>query len=70
MPSSKLTHGGKRSGAGRKPAPFPHFLKKFRATDEERTALTELMTGDARQDFLIVLNAVRIWRKRNKTLEK
>jgi hypothetical protein len=64
----KPTHGGKRKGAGRKPALFPLFLKKLRATDEEREEFASLLTGDARKDFLVILNAVRIWRKRNKTL--
>jgi len=52
-------HGGKRKGAGRKPALFPHFLKKLRATDEERKEFISLLTGDARKDFLLILNALK-----------
>jgi hypothetical protein len=57
----KPTHGGKRIGAGRKPAPgeYPPFNKKFRANDAERSELFSLLTGDSRRDFLIVLNALR-----------
>jgi hypothetical protein len=53
------THGGKRKGAGRKPALFPLFLKKLRATDEERAEFMSKLTGDARRDFVIILEALR-----------
>ena len=53
------THGGKRKGAGRKPALFPLFLKKLRATSDERKEFTSLLTGDARRDFLMILEALR-----------
>lgn len=54
-------HGGKREGSGRKPVPFPEFTKKFRATDKERNEFMRLLTGDARKDFVMTLNAVRKW---------
>jgi hypothetical protein len=57
-------HGGKRiPGPGKKlgpPAsPFPYFLKKLRATDEERAEFMSKLTGDARRDFVILLEALR-----------
>jgi hypothetical protein len=55
----KTTHGGKRKGAGRKPAPDPVFTKKFRASDNERIEFMSYLTGDARKDFVIVFQAVR-----------
>jgi len=60
MPSSKpTTHGGKRKGAGRKPALLPFFLKKLRASEEERKEFMSYLTGDARKDFIILLEALR-----------
>lgn len=55
----KSTHGGKRKGAGRKPALFPVFLKKLRATNEERKEFMSLLTGDARQDFVTIIDALK-----------
>lgn len=57
-------HGGKRipgpgKSLGPKPSSFPSFLKKFRATDEEREQFYTLLTGDARQDFLRVMQGLR-----------
>lgn len=54
-----MSHGGKRKGAGRKPAPDPVFIKKFRASKNERIEFMSYLTGDARKDFEIVFNAVR-----------
>lgn len=64
MKSTKATHGGKRiPGPGKKlgpaPSPFPHFLKKLRATHEERKDFASLLTGDARKDFVILLELLR-----------
>jgi hypothetical protein len=56
---NKPTHGGKRKGAGRKPAAFPVFLKKFRATEADRKEFLDMLTGDANIDFLILLNMLR-----------
>lgn len=68
MPSSKKpTHGGKRTGAGRKPAPLPYFLKKLRATDAERAEFLSMLTGDATKDFIILLNVLRQWRGKGVT---
>jgi hypothetical protein len=53
------THGGKRKGAGRKPGFFPVFVKKLRATEEERSMFNMYMTGDARRDFTEILDALR-----------
>jgi hypothetical protein len=53
------THGGKRKGAGRKSTLEPVFLKRFRATEEEQREFLSLLTGDARQDFILVLEALR-----------
>lgn len=54
----KHTHGGKRKGAGRKSAPLPVFIKKFRATKHEIEYFKGFMSGNARKDFLIVLEAL------------
>ena len=62
MPN-KPTHGGKRKGAGRKPGSFPVFVKKLRATDEERAEFMSMLTGDARQDFVILFDALKAWKK-------
>ncbi len=53
------SHGGWRPGAGRRPAKYPAFLKKFRATEEEQQEFHSLMTGDAREDFLRVLRLLK-----------
>jgi hypothetical protein len=53
------THGGSRKGAGRKPAPEPFFHKKFRASETERIEFMSLLTGDAREDFILVLRSLR-----------
>jgi hypothetical protein len=53
------THGGKREGAGRKTTPFPTFTKKLRATEFERQELLKLLTGDARKDFILILQALK-----------
>lgn len=55
----KKYHGGKRKGAGRKPAPDPVFIKKFRASESERKEFMSLLSGDARKDFIIVLRSLR-----------
>ena len=55
----KTKHGGKREGAGRKLAPNPIRTKKFRATKAEWAEFLSLLDGDARIDFIIVLDAVR-----------
>jgi len=47
-----VEHGGKRKGAGRKPAPEKSFLKKFRASEAERIEFMSLLANDAREDFL------------------
>jgi len=52
-------HGGTRKGAGRKPAPDPVFIKKFRASETERKEFMSLLTGDAREDFILVLRSLR-----------
>lgn len=54
-----MKHGGQRKGAGRKPAPDPVFIKKFRASEAERIEFMSLLTGDAREDFLLVLRSLR-----------
>ena len=51
-------HGGKRKGAGRKPDEFPAFLKKLRATSQERAGFMSHLSGNARQDFLLILDAL------------
>ena len=52
-------HGGSRKGAGRKPAPEPFFIKKFRASELERIEFMSLLTGDAREDFILVMRSLR-----------
>jgi hypothetical protein len=59
----KPTHGGKRKGAGRKPALLPVFLKKLRATETEWREFLSLLTGDARKDFVILLDALKWYYK-------
>lgn len=56
---NKTSHGGSRKGAGRKPAPEPFFIKKFRASETERIEFMSLLTGDARTDFVLVLRSLR-----------
>jgi len=53
------THGGRRKGAGRKATPEPVFEKRFRATEEEQKEFMSLLTGDARQDFILILEALK-----------
>jgi hypothetical protein len=60
MPASK--RGGKREGAGRKPATFPLFLKKLRANELERREFMDMLSGDARNDFLILFAALKKWK--------
>ena len=55
----KLKHGGKRKGAGRKPAPEPVFTKKFRASEYEQLKFKLFMTGDARKDFVFIIRAIQ-----------
>lgn len=56
---TKPSHGGKRKGAGRKPASEPVvFLKKFRASKLEQVKFKMFMTGDARKDFLYIIRAI------------
>lgn len=62
MVKNKSLHGGKRKGAGRKPALLPSFSKKLRATINERAEFFALLTGDARRDFVILMNALKRWR--------
>jgi hypothetical protein len=59
-------HGGSRTGAGRKPAPDPVFIKKFRASEAERKEFMALLTRDAREDFILVLHSLRSTRSLTK----
>jgi hypothetical protein len=59
--SENVAHGGKRTGAGRKPALYPSFDKKLRATETERKEFMRLLTGDARKDFEMLNHALRHW---------
>jgi hypothetical protein len=63
----KSTHGGKRKGAGRKPALLPVFTKKLRASDAEREEFMSMLEGDATTDFIILLNLLREWHGRGIT---
>jgi hypothetical protein len=56
---STVLHGGWRPGAGRKASPFASFWKRFRATPDERKEFASLLTGDARKDFVLILEALR-----------
>lgn len=61
----KNKHGGKRipgpgKRLGRNPSPLPSFLKRFRATDEEREEFKAYLSGDASRDFKIILEALRV----------
>lgn len=55
----KTTHGGKRKGAGRKPALLPLHTKKLRASEDEWREFMSHLTGDARHDFVALLVALR-----------
>ena len=66
----KSAHGGKRIGAGRKPALLPVFIKKFRASESLRKEFMSYLTGDAKQDFAIVLTALRFWSIQSKAKNK
>lgn len=64
MPKLKYpakSHPGK---AGRKPASFPEFTKKLRATEEEQKEFMDMLTGDATSDFVILVNLLRTWHGR------
>ena len=63
---AKKTHGGKREGAGRKPALMPVHTKKFRATETDWEEFLSFLSGDAEKDFLIVLAALRICAEKEK----
>jgi hypothetical protein len=52
----KKSHPGK---AGRKATPEPVFLKRFRATEQEQIEFMSMLTGDAREDFVLILEALR-----------
>jgi hypothetical protein len=60
MPKLKYPTKSHPGRAGRKPAPLPYFLKKLRATKEERQEFIDFMTGDASRDFRIILEALRV----------
>lgn len=51
-------HGGWRPDAGRKPSPFPAFIKKFRATEAEQAEFLKMLPGDAREDFSQIMQAL------------
>lgn len=55
------THGGKREGAGRKPALLPLRTKKFRASDKDWQEFLSFLGGDAEIDFQITLVALRMY---------
>jgi len=44
---------------GRPPSEFPEFLKKLRATESERLEFLKLLPGDARQDFIQIMDALK-----------
>ena len=68
--TTKPTHGGKREGAGRKPAQFPERLKKFRATDEEWAKFLSMLSDtNARWDFEIVMMALELFEERKSNLQ-
>lgn len=64
---SAKKRGGKREGAGRKPASLPEFTKKFRASEDERNEFMDMLMGDATSDFIILINLLRTWKGRGVT---
>jgi hypothetical protein len=56
--ATKSTHGGKRERAGRKPVPFPLHTKKLRASEKEWQEFLSYLMGDARKDFIVILQAL------------
>jgi hypothetical protein len=65
---TKKSHGGKRTGAGRRPVPFSRFLKALRATDAERKEFASLLTGNARKDFVMLFDLLKS--RTGKTLQQ
>lgn len=63
MRKTKSTHGGKREGAGRKPASLPSRTKKLRASQNDWDEFLSLLGGDAEQDFCVLLVALRMYDK-------
>lgn len=59
-------HGGKRKGAGRKPAPEHLYTKKLRASEEEWEYFLSMLTGDARKDFTLIATAVKLFKESEK----
>lgn len=59
MKNNQPKHGGKREGAGRKPASLPFHLKKLRASDKEWQEFLSYLAGDAERDFQIIITALR-----------
>lgn len=57
----KPTHGGKRKGAGRKPASLPLRTKKLRASQKDWEEFLSFLGGDAEQDFCVLLVALRMY---------
>ena len=45
----------------RKPAAYPMFLKKFRGTEEEQAEFLKMLPGDARDDYLQIVRALKIY---------
>ena len=56
---NKPIHGGKRKGAGRKPALLPLHLKKFRASEKDWVEFLSYLTGDAVKDFEMILACLK-----------
>ena len=50
--TTKNTHGGKRAGAGRKPAPWPTQLIKIKASADEMTQVLKLSTRERAEILL------------------
>jgi hypothetical protein len=66
--NNKPTHGGKRKGAGRKPALLPSFNKKLRASRGDRDDFMNMLTGDATEDFNILY--VLLLRQNNRKIPR
>lgn len=56
------SHGGKREGAGRKPALLPLHTKKLRASESDWQEFLSYLADDATKDFEILIHALAFWR--------
>ena len=64
----RFTHGGKREGAGRKPAPYPSQLVKIQATPDEMAKVLMLTTRERTEAMLARIKGTGDERKASQTI--